>query len=163
MFQREDDAAKWRQKNGIARVEGVFRDTQFLPHPSIGGSRGYDIPFCEMMVEAYQAGCPAPEGMLRSIQRWVKRPIPYRMTGNKAVSGLSGQYLLLLVMFKLIWPQSTYCKCIAFIANESGDARIFSEKDVSLALRKLGYTMKVTSTVAYQAFTECNTNRRRLY
>jgi hypothetical protein len=74
MFQREDDAAKWRQKNGIARVEGVLRDTRFLPHPSIGGSRGYDIPFRQMMVEAYQAGNPAPEGMLRSIQRWIQRP-----------------------------------------------------------------------------------------
>jgi hypothetical protein len=79
MFQREDNAAKWRQKNGIARVEGVFRDTQLLPHPSIGGLRGYDIPFREMIVEAYQAGCPAPEGMLRSIQRWVKHLIPYRI------------------------------------------------------------------------------------
>jgi hypothetical protein len=87
---------------------------------------------------------------------------PLRMTGNKAMSGFSGQYLLLLVMFKLIWPQSTYCECIlAFIANESDDARIFSEKDVSLALRKLGYTQKVImSTVAYQAFTERNLNRR---
>jgi len=62
MFQREDDAVEWRQKNRIARVEGVLRDTRFLPHPSIGGSRGYDIPFRQMMVEAYQAGNPAPEG-----------------------------------------------------------------------------------------------------
>ena len=144
-------------------MERVLRDTHFLPHPSIGGSRGYNIPFHQMMVEAYQAGNPAPKGMLKSIQRWVNRPIPYRMTGNKAVSGLSGQYLLLLVMFKLIWPQSTYCECIAFIANESDDARIFSEKDVSLALRKLGYAMKITSTVAYQAFTKRNIYRRRLY
>jgi hypothetical protein len=42
--------------------------------------------------------------------------------------------------------------CIAFIANQSDDARIFSEQDVGRALRKLGYTQKVTSTVAYQAF-----------
>jgi hypothetical protein len=37
------------------------------------------------------------------------------------------------------------------------------EKDVSKALRKLGYTMKVTSTVAYQAFTELNLNCHHLY
>ena len=163
MFQREDDAAKWQQKNVVARVERVFRDTQFLPHLSIAGLRGYDIPFSEMIVETYQAGCPAPKGMLRSIQHWVRHPIPYRMTGNKAVSDLLGQYLLLLVMFKLIWPQSTYCECIPFIVNESGNARIFSEKDVSLALKKLGYTTKVTSTIAYQAFTERNINQRCLY
>jgi transposase len=32
-----------------------------------------------------------------------------------------------------------------------------------LALRKLGYTQKVTSTVAYQAFTQVNLDRRRLF
>jgi hypothetical protein len=42
-FQREEDAAEWQQRNGVARVEGVLRDTQFLLHPSRGGSRGYDI------------------------------------------------------------------------------------------------------------------------
>ncbi len=67
------------------------------------------------------------------------------------------------MIFKLIWPQSTYCKCIAFISNKSDDARIFLEKDVSRALMKLGYTMKVMSTVAYQEFTQRNLNRRHLY
>jgi hypothetical protein len=42
-FQREDDVAELRQRNGVAKVEGVLRDTQFLPHPSCGRSRGYDI------------------------------------------------------------------------------------------------------------------------
>ena len=85
------------------------------------------------------------------------------MTDNNALSDLSGEYLLFLVIFKLIWPQLTYCECIALIANEFGDARMFSEKDADKALRKLDYTMKVTSTIAYQAFTERNTNCRRLY
>jgi hypothetical protein len=53
--------------------------------------------------------------------------------------------------------------CIAFIANQSDDARIFSEQDMGRALRKLGYTQKVTSTVAYQAFTQRNLDRRCLY
>jgi hypothetical protein len=34
------------------------------------------------------------------------------------------------------------------IANKSNNARVFLEKDVSKALIILGYTMKVTSTVA---------------
>ncbi len=157
-FQREDDAAEWRQRNRVARVEveGVLRDTQFLPHPSRGGLRGYDIPLRQMMVKAYQAGNPAPPRMLRSVQRWISRPVPYRMTGNKASSELLGQYLLLLVMFKLIWPQSNYFECIAFIANETADAKIFSKEEKGRAFQKLGYTTKVTSTVAYQAFTEHN-------
>jgi hypothetical protein len=140
------------------------RYTRFLPHPSNGGLRGYDIPFRQMMGEAYLAGNPTPNGMLRSIQCWTNCTIPFQMTKNKSISALlTGQYLLLLMAFKFIWPQATYIKCIAFIAKKSNDARIFSEKDVSKALRKLGYTMKVASTVAYQAFTERNLNHCCLY
>ena len=84
-----------------------------------------------MMVGAYQAGNPTPNGMLRSIQCWTNCTIPFRITGHKPISALTGQYLLLLVVFKLIWPQATYIKCIAFIANKSNDARVFLEKDVS--------------------------------
>jgi hypothetical protein len=148
VFQREDDAARLHQNNGVARVNGVSWDTQFLSHPRIGGSRGYNIPLRQMMVDSYQAGNPAPEGMLRSIQRWMKKSVvPLRMMGNKPSSALSGRYLLLLVMFKLIWLQANYCKCISFIANESDDTRLISEEDVGKALWVLGYTMKVTSTV----------------
>ena len=74
--------------------------------------------------------------------------------GNKPVSALSGEYLLLLVPCKLIWPWANHYECIAFIANESNNVRIFTEKNVSLALRKVGYTRKVMLMVAYQVFTE---------
>ena len=85
------------------------------------------------------------------------------MTSNKSRSELSGDYLLLLVLFKMIWLHSSYYECIAFIANETGDARIFSQMDVSRALTKLGYTTKITSTVAYQAFTNRNLIRRQQF
>jgi hypothetical protein len=75
------------------------------------------------------------------------------MTGNKPRSELSGEYLFHLVLFKMIWPHSSYYKCIAFIANESKDARIFFLVAMIMAPRKLGYTTKITSAVAYQAFT----------
>jgi hypothetical protein len=43
-------------------------DIQFLYHPRIGGSRGYDIPLSQMMVESYQVGgLPLREGRAR---RW---------------------------------------------------------------------------------------------
>ena len=76
-----------------------------------------------MIVDAYRAGNPAPDGMTRSIQRWAANGIlPLRMTGNKPTVTLPGQHLLLLVIFKLIWPQWTIFEAIAFIANESDDA-----------------------------------------
>jgi hypothetical protein len=62
VFQREGDAAKWRQNNGVVRVDGVSRDAQFLSHPRIGRSRGYNIPLRQMMVDSYQVGNPAPKG-----------------------------------------------------------------------------------------------------
>jgi hypothetical protein len=43
------------------------------------------------------------------------------MTGNNPQSDLSGEHLLLLVNYKMIWPQSSYFECIAFIANESSN------------------------------------------
>jgi hypothetical protein len=153
-FQREDNAARWHQNNGATRVNRVSWDTRFLSHLRISGSQGYNIPLCQMMVDLYQAENPAPKGMLRSIQQWMKNSMaPLWMMGNKPSFAFSGQYLLLLMMFKLIWLQASYFNCIAFIANESDDARLFLEGDVGKALRKLGYTVKVTSTIAYQAFT----------
>lgn len=85
------------------------------------------------------------------------------MTGNKPTRGLTGAHLLLLVVFKFIWPQAAYFECIAFLANEADEVRIFSKQDISLALIRLGYTNKVTSAVAYQAFTERNIIHRRLF
>ncbi len=68
------------------------RNTRFLPHPSRGGLRGYDIPFRQMVLNAYWAGTPPPEGMLSSVKRWNRNGIvPLRMTGNKPSSALSGQ------------------------------------------------------------------------
>ena len=104
-----------------------------------------------------------PPRMRRSIQRWAHNTIPRRKTGNKSNSELSGHYLFLLVLFKMIWPQANYYECIAFIANETPNAKIFNQKAVSRALRRLGYTRKVTSTVAYQALTDRNLRRREMF
>jgi hypothetical protein len=86
------------------------------------------------------------------------------MTGNKPQSNLSGEHLLLLlVYYKMIWPQTSYFECIAFIANESSDSRIFNEMSISraLCLCSLWYTRKVTSKVAYQALTLTKRNLLR--
>ena len=69
---REDPIAKWRCDNGVARVDGVLRDTRFLPHPRLGGTRGYDIPFRQMIIDAYRAGNPPPKGMKASVYRWMQ-------------------------------------------------------------------------------------------
>ena len=155
--QPEAEAAQWRHQRGISQVEAVPRDTQYLPHPCHGGSRGYDFHTREMMVEAYG------NSMIRSIQRWTHRLRPHQMTGNKPQRDLSGEHLRLFVYYKMIWPQASYFECIAFIANELSDSRIFNKMSISRALCSLGYTRKVTSTVAHQALTERNLFRRRIF
>ncbi len=52
---------------------------------------------------------------------------------------------------------------VFYFTNESDDARIFSLMAVSRALKKLEYTTKITSTVAYQAFTTRNLARRQMF
>jgi hypothetical protein len=141
----------------------VPRDNQFLALPSVGGLRGYDIHTREMMVELRESGNPVPQTMICSIRGWARRIVPHWMTGNKPNVGLTGEYLFLLVLFKLVWPHSTYYECIEFIANEANVIKIFNKKNISQALHGLGYTSKVTSTVAYQAFTQRNLLRRRFF
>ena len=162
-FQTEEEAAQWRRRSGISREDQVFRDTRSLPHPSRGGTRGYDIFFRRYLIDQFLNGMAVPQHVVRSIYRWLARLFPFQMTGNRPQRGLSGDYLLLLILYKLIWPHSSYYECIAFIANESDNARIFTTVAVSNALNALGYTMKVTSTVAFQAFTQTNMLRRNLF
>ena len=116
-----------------------------------------------MMVEAYRNYHHVPPLMIRSIQRWVHCLMPHQMTGNKPQSYLSGEHLLLLVYYKMIWPQASYFECIVFIANESSDSRIFNKMSISRALCSLGYTRKDTSTVAYQALTKRKLLQRRIF
>jgi hypothetical protein len=110
--QREENAAHRQHNNGITRVKGVPRDTQFHPHPSRGVSRGYDIPFREMNLENYHAGCPVPKSLMRSVKLLVKGHIHCRMTGNKSRRKLSGHYLFLLVLFQMIWPHLSYFETV---------------------------------------------------
>ena len=55
-----------------------------------------------MLVGDYRAGRAVPDGMVRSVQRWENRLYPYRMTGNLPNRELSGEYLFLLVLYKLV-------------------------------------------------------------
>ncbi len=67
-FQLEEDAAQMSRRSGISRVVEVPRDTQFLAHPSVGGSRGYDIHTREMTVELCESGNPVSQTIICSIQ-----------------------------------------------------------------------------------------------
>lgn len=160
----EGDLARERKRKRLDRVDHVPRDDNARRHPSWGGSRGYDMFYRQEQVDAYQAGLPVPTRIVRSIQRWIRDGIgALRMTGNKGSYNLSGEALLLLVLYKLIWPHAINMECSVFIANNSTDGTIYTQQQISRALVDLGYTHKVTSTVAYQAFTQRNLMRREIF
>jgi hypothetical protein len=111
----EGDLARKHKRQQLDRVDQVPSDDNARRHPSWGGSRGYDMFYRQEQVEA---GHPVPSRIVRSIQRWIRDGIgPLRQTGNKGSYELLGEHLLLLVLFKLIWPHAINIECSVFIAN----------------------------------------------
>ena len=88
--QPEEEAARWRRSIGASRVDQVPRDTRFLPHPSRGGSRGYDVNMRRMILDTYQATGHCPPGMRMSVQRWAHHIVLRRMTGNNPTPNCPG-------------------------------------------------------------------------
>lgn len=153
----EDDRAEFRKNICVPRKEDVPRDSVIGKDPSRGGSEGYPVPFRELLIKLYQNGHVIPKKQLRSVQRWIKDGvIPKRKTGNKAVTSMGGIHLLLLALYKLIYPQATNPQCAVFIAIYSDDGRVFTNREISKGLKKLNMTIKKASTTAYQAFTKRN-------
>ena len=151
----QDRRAQFRRERGIPWQEQVPRDTSHLPHPSSGGTRGYSLSERLRMLQYWGNDLPVPPSMLQSIRRWSKeRVVPYRMTGNKGAPELSGEHLLLLVIFKLTHPEALLGQCVVFIAMHLEDAVVFQELDIARALKRLGCRRKMRSTVAKQAFTQ---------
>jgi hypothetical protein len=57
----------------------VLRDTRFLPHPSVGGSRRYDIPFRQMIIGQETLEGEGREGAYRQRPPW-RRPAIEKIT-----------------------------------------------------------------------------------
>ena len=130
------------------------------PHPSQGGSRGYPHSERIRMLEMWERDqSSVPKSMLSSIRRWAKRPIPYEMTGGKKSQAMSGHHRFLLSLFKKIYPQARHSQSAVFIALHSHDNRVFTNTEISRALKDMNMTRKRASTTAYQAFTPINFKR----
>ena len=129
----------------------IQQDREGLPHPSVGGTRGYPVFVREIEITQAQAGLDPIVASQRSISRWMtERLIPYRMTGNKNQSKLVGSDSLLLAIFLVIHPKAHLDEIATFIYNEGGG--LYSRQDMSKRLKALKVTCKVGSTEAYQAF-----------
>ena len=153
-----DELAEFRRKICAPRQEKTRRDASIVDKdPGRGGSEGYPVSYRKLLIKLYQEGKPFPAKNRRSIQRWIRNgTTPLPKTGNKGTTSMNGLHLLLLALFKLIYPQATNGECAVFIALESMDSRVFTDNEISKGLRKLHMTKKKSSTTAYQAFTPRN-------
>ena len=73
--------AKKRKQMGLPKLEKVPRG--LTPHPSRGGSKGYDIHLRQAQVDLFNIG--AENGIIASsasIYRWKNRIEPYKTTGT---------------------------------------------------------------------------------
>ena len=94
---------------------------------------------------------------MSSIYRWQRRVDAYKATGNADRTCLVGTDLLLLVIFFTIHPTADQDKCAAFIFNEGGG--LYSRQAISKRMNEFGFSKKIGSIEAYQAYTAENIHR----
>jgi transposase len=148
--------AAFRKKICAPREDGVIRTEALRHHPSRGGSRGYSTEFKIMLIDYYDSGLEFDETLERSIQRWKKRLIAKKRTGNKKKTFIEGEHLFILTAYKRIFPHAKASQCALFISIHSTDGRVYTNPQIHNALKILDMTRKKGSTTAYQAFTPRN-------
>ena len=156
-----DETVRYQRQHGIETSTQLPRDgVKDVPHPSKGGSKGY--PYYERVrwLEMWNTDPNSvPVSMISSLKRWEKRIHPHRQTGGKREQQVSGHHLFLLVLFKKIFPQASASQCAVFVACHSADNRVFTDREISKALKGLNFTRKKASTTAYEAFSPRNLKR----
>ena len=160
-----DERAEYCRAHGIEKETQVQRDGIVgAPHPSRGSSKGYPTGERRIYLPLWRKDMESvPESMVGSLRRWSKREVPYRMTGNKQTQAMNGHHRLLLALFKKVYPHAKSNHCATFIAIHSCDGAVFTDSQISTALRDMKMTRKKASTTAYQAFTPNNLRKRAMY
>ena len=152
--------ANKRAKLGFSREVQQDRTKQ-APHPSRGGSKGYDVWFRQEELQRVANGEAPTTAHIRSVQRWQNRLIPYQQTGNKARATIVGRDQFYLALFLTAYPDASADEIALFIYNETGS--VYSRPDISKRMKDLELTKKIASTEAYQAFEPRNLLRERLF
>ena len=154
-----DERADSRRRLQLSRELEVSRQT--LPHPSVGGTRGYPVWFRRLEVQRYRDGLPPSIAHPRSVRRWIVRMIPYRMTGNHEKTELVGEDLILLGVISIVYPQASQDEMAMYIYSEGGG--LYNNPLISKRLDELKVTYKKVSVEAYEAFSPRNLLREELF
>ncbi len=137
--------------------ENVLR--RLPPHPSRGGSQGYDVAFhvdsISRRLEGFQV---RPSNKL--IRRWIQNGVIPKMKRGGRKRVLKAQHLLMLTTFLLAHPDATLYECKAFIYCNTSNNLCVGEMTIRCALSSIGFSRKKMSHVATQAFAPINIQRR---
>ena len=112
-----DARAKARSHLQLARE--LETDRRSLPHPSVGGSRGYPVWFRMAELERHAAG-EETTASKESLYRWNARLIPYRMTGNRGKTDLIGTDLVLLSVVLTVHCTASHNEMAMYVYSEGG-------------------------------------------
>lgn len=121
--------------------------------------RAFDTDHRSSVLRRQAAGQPISdqhgEPCKRTLRRWKERMrddghfLAYKHNGNKDAQVFTGHDLLLLCIYRLIYPEASSAEIIAFLFNTVG--RFYSRSQVTLAEMKVGLSRKRASSTARQA------------
>jgi hypothetical protein len=137
------------------------------PHPRGGGTEGYDEHHRQDILNLVLQGFPHGSGSRRSIGRWTANGVQaLQKSGGPERKNFVGIDALLLVLYRMAWPEATADEVSAFMFTHSPRRAItglYDRAAVTRAEQRLGLTRKIKSTTANQAFTPNNLMRRHLF
>jgi hypothetical protein len=161
------DAARRETRGnlGLSRELSVLRE-EADSEPWLGGSRGYPLWYrIEVCRYARAHDVDAAVAMFRPCKRtvrsWLKRIIPYSMTGGSERVCIVGRDQLLLCLFLFVHPDAEDDEVAIFIFNNGG--RLYSRQQICRRKKEMQYTRKRCSVEAYQALLPQNLLRVELF
>ena len=134
----EDQRARARHRLGFFSRK-LQQDRTTRPHPSLGGTRGYETNWRQEMLNAYNQG-EAVTASRASIFRWRQRLLPYRSCGNKEAETIVGEALLSLAVYLAAYPQAEADEIAIFIYDETGE--VYSRQDIAQKMVDLNLSKK---------------------
>jgi transposase len=153
-----------RSQWGLPRLREQSQEV--LGHPGEGGSRGYPVAQRIELIHA-KAMRRVTTGSFgasdRSIRRWANRVVPFKSTGNKAMSKINGIHQRELILYRIAYPKATADEVRRYLYEDVPGLKLFSRSDISKAETRVGLTRKCGSTTAWQAYEPRNILRRDLY
>ncbi len=132
------------------------------PHPSKGGSQGYNI---HQRIDAIRYRImeypTVPSRM--SVIRWTKNGVALKLKKGGPKKKFSGRHLMMITLFLMAYPDATLEEMRSFLHNNTTSHLLMSTSRISEVLHANGYTRKKISHVSTRAFSPENIQRRETF